>query len=63
MKRKAYPSHISDSKWAIIAPLIPKTKTRGLDVLLFLKERGFTSSAFGKLDTDLREVSVIDIYL
>ncbi|MGK7953596.1 MAG: transposase [Xenococcaceae cyanobacterium] len=28
MGRKAYPSDISDSEWAIIAPLLPKTKTR-----------------------------------
>ncbi len=29
MGRKAYPSDISDSEWAIIAPLLPQTKTRG----------------------------------
>ena len=29
MRRKAYPSDISDSEWAIIAPLLPQTKTRG----------------------------------
>ena len=30
MGRKAYPSDISDSEWAIIAPLLPQTKTHGL---------------------------------
>lgn len=29
MKRKPYPSDITDNQWAILAPLIPAAKTGG----------------------------------
>jgi hypothetical protein len=38
MKRKLYPSDLTDKQWAILAPLIPVAKTRGRPRCVNLRE-------------------------